>query len=71
MAGGTTGLAPVPHDGADPPSPEYDPSTVRAVGTGPLQVAVPFTMGALHMVFSPAENTTVPVGPADPVTDAA
>jgi hypothetical protein len=70
IADGTAGLTPVPHDGAEVPSPEYDPRTTFVGGTGPAQVAVPFATFAVHRGLRPAEKTTVPVGPAGPVTDA-
>ena len=63
-----TGLAALPQDGAELPSPEYDATMVEAGGLGPLQLATPLTRVALHTDFRPAEKTTVPVGPAVPVT---
>ena len=65
-----TGAAADPHDGAEPASPEYDPRTVWALGTGPVQVAEPLESVALHMDVRPEEKTTVPVGPAAPLTAA-
>ena len=64
----TTLLWAVPHDGAEAASPEYDPRTVAVAGRGPVQLATPLEMVAVHSDPRPAENTTVPVGPAEPAT---
>ena len=57
-----------PHEGAEAPSPEYDARIVPPVGKGPVQLAALFEMVAVHKDASPEEKTTVPIGPAAPVT---
>ena len=59
-AGAPAGIVWDPHDGAEAPSPEYDPRTTFFVGIGPVQVAVPFEMSAAHRALRPAEKTRLP-----------